>query len=1080
MMRFGKINILIITVLLLSGCKRTTVDGDILNGETFKNPPREFAVHTWWHWLSGQITKEGITKDLESMRAQGVSQATILNAGAFYVEGMLKEETPFGSERWYDMFSHALKEAARLDITLGVHNCDGWSASGGPWITPEMSMKKFVFTKTAFKGGQKSAVLPKPLCDIDFYRDVAVIACRTAYPAATAADLQDVTVMLNDTIDGSVLKDGSPESMLPIFQNTSVTFIYGKPVTKSSISILLNFKGAFYFPGHKRVGYTLSASDDGKHYRKTAEFDTEKFYTPQKIDFPSVTAKYFRLEVSRIYNLRPWHQAAFAEVQLLGGDEKPVYSPTVPFYLEKVASGRILDPSIIYQRADSLDKNLILSKLSMINLTDRMKPDGELDWEAPEGDWVVFRFGYTSTGAINGPATVEGTGLECDKLDTAAVNLHFRNFPLKLIETAGDFTGNTFKFLLLDSWEKGFHTWTKAFPDEFLKRRGYEVTDWLPVLCGETMESVEATEGFLYDFRLTLAELMEENYYRHFSDLSHKYGLELHAEAAYGNTGPYPPLDVLRTNSILDMPMFEFWAIPDNDNTVNYRPENQEDWTNFAAFTHNFYKPRVVGAEAYTGYAHYSETPANLKLFGDMAYCAGINQMIFHSYVHQALDSMPGVTLGGHGSVLNRSNPFWNYSRGWLEYQARVQYLLQKGEIAAEILYFIGDQMPQFFANSYIDSLPRNVKAVPCNADVLSKLIVTADGKLKVPDRQEYEILVLPDKPLMTYSTMKQIERLKKDGATIVGMQQEGLISLSDMIREGHCEPSPRHCERSEAIQKIIANAAFPCEDINNIAFIHKKTSDADIYFFVNQLQTNAEKDLTFRVKGRTPEIWDPLTGVIHTPDYYEDNIGILHVPIIFDAAQSLFVVFREGKNILAASPVQKPFTTIITPRKELEINNFSGKIIFQPLNCDAPTDSIEISTFGSFTDFEQPIVKYFSGYATYKIDFEISDADFLQEASTVFLNFGQFSAAGEATLNETPLGNIWMPNSDIPVTGLLEKNNHLEITVATTCRNRIIGDLREYGRLKSVWSHISNVLTATSGLQDSGVSGPVKLKIEN
>jgi hypothetical protein len=1044
------------------------------------------------------MSEESITKDLESMKAQGITQATILNAGMFALEGREDEYVYFNSDRWYEMFRWSLREAKRLGIHIGVHNCDGWSASGGPWITPEMSMKKFVFTKTAARGGRTRHILPEPLCDIDFYKDIAVIACRTAKPQPTAQDLSGLTVVVNDTVDGKALIDGSPESMTGILQNTAVKFEYDRAVTKSTISILLNFKGAFYFPGHKKVGYSLSASDDGLHYRKVADFDTEKFYSVQFISFPATTARYFRLEVSRIYNLRPWHQAAFAEVQLLGDGEKPVYNPTIPHYLEKVASGRILDPPIIYETNTLLPPDELLQQNSFVNLTDRMNSDGTLDWEAPAGDWIIFRVGYTSTGARNGPATPEGTGLECDKLDTAAVNLHFRNFPLRLIENAGDYTGNTFKFILLDSWEKGYHTWTQAFPDEFRKRRGYDILDWLPALCGETVESVDATEGFLYDFRRTIAEMMEENYYRHFRDLCHHYKLEIHGEVAYGNTGPFPPLDVMRTNSYMDMPMSEFWAIPDSNNMLDYKPDS-EDWRSFAAFTHNFYKGTVCGAEAYTGYAHYSETPANLKLFGDKAFCAGINQMVLHSYVYQPFDSVPGMTLGGHGSLFNRSNPFWNYARGWLDYQSRTQYLLQKGEIASDILFFIGDQLPQFFANKTIDNMPSGINAIPCNADILSGLSVTSEGRLKYPGKQEYAILVLPDKPLFSYATLLQIERLFKAGATIYGSKPERMISLADMklnkdkyehlineLWSGYESSGVTRNQHDkgqiiweEPFDSLLAEKKIvPVfnADTSGLMYIHKRTADKELFYVVNQRKTPLEWNCVFHVNGKVPEIWNPQTGEIRKDVFYEINDEFVHIPVKFGAAESLFFVFSEGKSP-DRNFHKKPFVSAVIPDKELEINDFTGKIVFKPLNVQTPTDSVEISGFGSFTEFDSPAIRYFSGYATYHINFEVSDTEFLQSAQPIYIHIGRIDAVGEATLNGVRLGNVWMPDTYIPVTGLLKEKNSLEITVATTCRNRIIGDLREYGRLHSVWSYISNDrLTAASHLCPSGVIGPIRI----
>ena len=314
--------------------------------------------------------------------------------------------------------------------------------------------------------------------------------------------LPEVTV--NDTINGKSLGDGDPQSMIEIQKNDRIKMSYDVETTKSEIAVLHNFKGAFYFPGPKKIRYTLKVSNDGITYRKVTDFETNKFYTTEIIAIPETKAKFFTVEVSEIFNLRPWHHAALAELELLDDNEQPAYKPTVSYLLEKTASARILEPDVLYAANTSIDPKSVIPESSVINLT--------------------------------------------DKMDTAAVNLHFRNFPQKLIEHAGKFNGNTFKFLMIDSWERGYQTWTKSMPEEFEKHRGYSLINWIPVLCGETIESTGFSDGFLYDFRKTIAELFEQNYYKHFSELCHQNKLELHGEVIYGDTGPFPPIFVYQLN----------------------------------------------------------------------------------------------------------------------------------------------------------------------------------------------------------------------------------------------------------------------------------------------------------------------------------------------------------------------------------------------------------------------------------------------------------------------------------------------------------------------------------------------------
>jgi len=1118
---------------------------DHFNIQDFKHPSRKVGVHTWWHWMDGRITRDGITKDLESMKRQGVLQATILNVG-MSAKGSGVDKIIFNTEEWYDMFEWALKEANRLGIIIGIHNCDGWSESGGPWITPEMSMKKFVFSKTRITQDMNNIVLPKPLCETDFYRDVAVVAFKkNNNQMFESNELPRVTV--NDTIDGMLLMDGNPESMLEVKNGDVFRFENQKKILKTRISLMQNFKGAFYFPGPKTIEYSISASDDGIHFKKITEVATNKFYVNAIIDIPPTSAKYFQVKVKKIHKLRPWHHAALAELSLLGKNEEPAYNPTIVCPLEKTASARVIDIDKLYVSNSTLKKEDIVDKTSIVDLTDKMTDDGTLTWKAPAGNWAVIRFGYTTTGAKNGPATKEGVGLECDKMDTAALSFHFSQFPRKLIEHAGAFTGNTFKFFLIDSWERGYQTWTGKMPEEFRKLRGYNLINWIPVLCGETVENTEVSEGFLYDFRKTIADLFERNYYKHFYDLCHENGLELHGEVIYGDNGPFPPVDVLKTNDYMDMPMYEFWADLNSDRLVQYTPR-AKTIRNFPVYAANFYNKPIIGTEAFTGFAHYSESPADLKLFGDRAFCSGINQMILHSYVHQPCEKKPGITLGQHGSHFNRHYPAWQHAQSWLEYLSRVQYILQKGVISSEVLYFLGDQYPQFFENNAISSLPNNYQTIPCNYDVLTKLSVR-NNKLQFAKNQRFSILVLPDRPVLEYQTLKEVARLIKQGALVYGVKPLQMFSLknkkektaafkqlADEIWKGYTEEANGQNNYGSGVviwgkpldkvvedYKIMPDFTSNCPDSLNLMYIHKNTAGQDVFYVVNQKDSVYHRECVFKVPaGRIPTLWNPMTGEVKKVMVYTKEAGSIRIPVTFMPEQSLFFIFTKdqedshickietGEDVLFPSgDVTKVIdfprvcsdsngnVSCVASEEDdykltnsrgdlldiksnvpdtLLLDNICGKIILYPINSDQ-TDTLAINKFKSFTDWEIPAVKYFSGTAVYEIDFSLPK-EWANSKEPVALAFADFDATAELILNGHSLGTIWSFENRFPVGQWLKETNHLTVTIGTTVRNRIIGDYNEHGNFYNVWTSgpVKRFLNKNSVLKPSGIIDPVML----
>ena len=155
--------------------------GDRLE-QGFLSPPDSAKPHTWWHWMNGNVTKEGITADLEAMQRVGIGGAQIFNA----LEGIPDGPVPYMSPQWLEMFRHAAAEADRLGLELCFHNCAGWSSSGGPWIKPEQAMQTVVTSETQAKGpAQFDAVLPQPRTNLDYYRDIAVLAFPTPSAKAT-------------------------------------------------------------------------------------------------------------------------------------------------------------------------------------------------------------------------------------------------------------------------------------------------------------------------------------------------------------------------------------------------------------------------------------------------------------------------------------------------------------------------------------------------------------------------------------------------------------------------------------------------------------------------------------------------------------------------------------------------------------------------------------------------------------------------------------------------------------------------------------------------------------------------------
>lgn len=1018
----------------------------------FLNPPVEAGVHIWWHWMNGNITREGITRDLESMHEQGIVQATILNIGLIDLKDTSIDRVVFDTPKWYDMFAWAVSEANRLGITLGVHNCDGWSSSGGKWITPEKSMKQIVWTKMQLEGGKAIQLkLNQPYTVQGYYSDIALLAIPAKDPASRF-HLAEKNVGCSPAGHAAYLTDGCPVSAIPFNRGDYVEFAFKESFSCEEVAI--HPRRPFMWGDMKsfQTHVSIWTSADGKRFQKNSEHLINGLNQTLRFSIGATKALAYRIQVDDYSRVDEWIPFELAEVELLEAEEYPLYNPKIPGHLVKIAAVRASDEANLHFSAPD-EEPALPAALGIINLTEHLSASGELKWQVPYGNWTLIRCGYTSTGAMNSPATLEGQGLECDKLDSTAVGLHFNRFAGKLAARAGKHTGETFRFMLIDSWECGYQNWTGEFPQAFSEQHGYVLTEWLPVLCGETIETAARSEAFLHDFRNTIARLLERNYYGHFSRLCREKGLEMHAEVIYGGS-MYPPLDVLKANSYADLQMTEFWA---GHNSRTLLPESlprKEPEPGFPQLAAACYGNPVTGAEAYTGYAHFSESPWELKPFGDKAYCSGINRFILHSYVHQPASNRVW-TLGIFASLFNRNNPYWNMSAGWLQYHARIQYLLQKGYRTGQVLQFTGDQLPQQIVTHELYSLPWGYSAGLCNADVLHNRTVVRNGRIVLPSGISYEILALPPQPVMELKTLQRIEKLIRQGAVVYGPRPLRTLTLSGLDENnkqllilaqkiwGSGETTDRKYGRGRVIwgkplaqvlndlqisPEFSAASAGPLD----LMYIRKSTDEAEICFVVNQTHENLSTELLFSTDYSYVEVLDPETGMIRVPTGVTRNSGKIGFNCSFVPRGSLLFVFSNRQ------PHVEPDVSLQSDT--VTLNDLHMGLTLKPYGDEDPVILTDVEP-GSLTNQIDPRVRYFSGLAEYVIQFTI-EPTILTKAEKLMLSSGHPACIAHIVLNDHDLGTQWRSDSEIEVTGILKSTNVLRVTVATELRNRIIGDL--------------------------------------
>lgn len=853
--------------------------------------PCTSGVGTWWHWMNGHITREGITKDLEAMKRAGIDNATIFNAfRPFGSQFNMKQVAPenvrdideasmpsvkFISKEWFDLFRFALDEAERLGITIGAANCDGWSESGGPWITPELSMKELVWEEI---GG---AV--KPEIRYDFYREIAVV----------------------------------------------------------------------------------------------------------------------------------------------------------------------------------------------------------------EANGKKFRFGYTTNGKKNHPASPEGNGLECDKMDASALEWHFKHYPKWLLDAAGRHAGKTFRYFLVDSWECGYQTWTEKFPEEFRKRRGYDPIPWLPALAGEIVGSPEDSEAFRHDFRLTCSDLIIDNYFKRLAELCHENGMELWSEGIYGWDN-LPAVDVLRTYKYCDVPMTEFWAKV-AAHTYPFKMSYVEPIKHFSPqHAAVLYGKPVVAGESYTGYGLYSDAPFDLKPYGDRAFAHGISRMILHSYVHQPTDAAPGLTLGIYGQAFNRLNPWYNFSDSFWQYHERIQKALQGGVKCADLLVYIGDKLPAFEMkdDEIARLIPHGRTFQYINKDVLLSGRITVDksGRIVLDGDKSYMGIVVRHDAL-DLDTIEKLDELAKSGVEVSGVKPVRTLRLTNRAEET--------AKLKEISDRIWGTGAFmplmrgwhdfaflSDGDVETVFSRHVRKGEKDIYFIASAFDF-AERTLKVSFRNRVSGadkavVLDPVDGRRYSIRGSESSMPFGNVfSFRLRPRQSLLVIFGEDAEGLP-SYEDEVMNPKIVARREYE--GAEGTITFE---SDPDIAPMPIGKFRSLTEEKNPDVKYYCGVLRY--DFTL---DAPTEGARLLLSIPSFGATTEVTVNGKKVGTMWNPYAPLDITEAATEEGsrvgklRFSMRVTNPWRNRLIGDLSQDRGAKAAFTTSPGIdkydmkphISKKADLIPTGISRPISL----
>lgn len=1073
-------NILYGMVCLIAGmfiCIDATAGAGSLNDHLlssgFETPPDSIQTSCYWYWISNNISKEGVVKDLYAMKKSGINRAFIGNIGL--------ADVPYGkvkmlTDQWWDILHTALKTATELGIDIGIFNSPGWSQSGGPWIGAESAMRYLTSSEIRVRGPLKlTRKLEKPTED---FQDVKVIA----YPAPE----NDMLVL--DTTNAVITS--SPEvpdlnKLVDRKEQTGILYPSGKAFTLN-FSTKKDFTARYIFVRTTNTAESVDVelqSKTGDSFHTIKTFKVERYknslavgfepYAPVVETFPAVKAKEFRVIIKNGDS-----RAGVAEVQIGAGSR-------VERYAEKTFAKMLQTPLPYwkeYQWAPQAildDSDLVVNPTKIMDLSDHLAADGTLTWKVPKGNWIIERMGMTPTGTKNGPAAPEATGFEVDKMSKEHTTMHFYEHMGEVLKRIPEADRRSFKVVVQDSYEMGGQNFTDHFFEAFEKEYGYSALPFLPVYGGRTVSSQDASDRFLWDMRRLVANMVATEYVGGLKEVSNKNGLTTWLEA-YGHWGF--PSESLLYGANSDEISGEYWVEGALGNIEN----------RIATSCGHIYGKNKISAESYTcGGNPYARTPATIKQRGDRFFAEGINNSLLHVYISQPDDRVPGINAE-FGTECNRNNTWSSQLDLFTTYLKRVNFMLQQGRYIADVAYFIGEDAPKMTGITD-PPLPQGYQFDYINYDVILHRLTVKDGLLTLPQGTQYRMLVLPKLKTMRPELLAKIKQLVLDGAIVYGPAPSRSPSLRNFPQADQqvCEMAKEMWGNVDGV-KVQLNKFGKGMIINGmdlkaalesvhcipdckiaeevkVDFCHRQLSEGDIYYLTNQTN-NQTVSFTpeFRVKGMQPELWLPATGEMRPLPAFEQTEQSTKVPLTLQPNECAFIVFRHPAEKAGSSDLMAnfPAKTILTELKGPWTVTFKDTL-------RGPKLPVIFNSLYDWSTSDVDKIRYYSGTAFYSSSFSIKS---LPANKNISLNLSDVANMAKVRINGQYVGGVWTPSYELNIGNYIKKGlNTIEIEVVNTWVNRLLGD----GRLplddRTTWT--VHYPSSSTPLQKSGLIGPVLIQ---
>jgi hypothetical protein len=355
-----------------------------------------------------------------------------------------------------------------------------------------------------------------------------------------------------------------------------------------------------------------------------------------------------------------------------------------------------------------------------------------------------------------------------------------------------------------------------------------------------------------------------------------------------------------------------------------------------------------------------------------------------------------------------------------------------------------------------------------------------------LPDGMSYSLLVLPDFKILSLPALKKIRELVAAGAKVAGVKPQRTSTLQnypecedefnriagELWDRGKISDKPAR-EILESMQ-IAPDMESDGDTIPD--YLHRRIGNTDIYFISNPTAHPIKVKATFRINGKQPELWDPVTGNIRILPQFNQSGGRTSVPLEFVAYGSAFVVFRNKSTVVDEVKSNFPQLNILQELTNPWIVKFDSA-------WGGPAKPVTFTKLEDWTKHAEEGIKYYSGTATYHTTFSFKTVE-NQKTAHIYLDLGVVKEIAEVRLNGRSLGVLWCPPWNLEITDALKNgDNTLEIDVVNLWPNRLIGDgklplEKRFAKTNVAVYYSKPQKGPDHELLQSGLLGPVTIKI--